>query len=146
MQGTGSANVSWLLLGAISILCHVAGTRYLLLISEIFSNEVRSAITTIALICLWAANFILVFTFPVLFAELKDAIFYIYAASRVISLMITRFNNKKGQTLEKLEDMMILHQEVSKRLHVAMKGFKKWFYGNLKKGLHCAGSFYFIRL
>jgi SP family xylose:H+ symportor-like MFS transporter len=36
------------------------------LISEIFPNKVRGAASTLAVVSLWAAFFILVFTFPIL--------------------------------------------------------------------------------
>ncbi len=111
MLGAGSVNVSWFLLSAIGVYAMSLAPVTWVLISEIFPNKVRSAATTIAVICLWAAYFILVFTFPVLFGKLKDATFYIYAAICVIGFMFIWFNVKetKGQTLEGLEDVMMRH-------------------------------------
>ena len=78
------------------------------LISEIFPNKVRSAATTIAVLSLWAAYFILVFTFPILFNKLKDNTFYIYSVVCFLGFLFVWFKVKetKGLTLEELEETM----------------------------------------
>ncbi|MGB3005131.1 MAG: sugar porter family MFS transporter, partial [Chitinophagaceae bacterium] len=108
MLGADSKLVSWFLLSAIGIYAMSLAPVTWVLISEIFPNKVRSSATTIAVISLWAAYFILVFTFPILFNKLKDTTFYIYAAICVVGFIFIWFNVKetKGQTLEELEDII----------------------------------------
>jgi MFS family permease len=81
------------------------------LISEIFPNKIRGAATTIAVISLWAAYFILVFTFPILFDWLKDSTFYIYSAICFLGLLFIwlKVKETKGKTLEELEDLIAPH-------------------------------------
>ncbi len=108
MLGAGSPDVAWFLLSAIGIYAMSLAPVTWVLISEIFPNKVRSAATTIAVLCLWAAYFILVFTFPILFDKLKDNTFYIYSGICVIGFLFVWFKVKetKGQTLEELENIM----------------------------------------
>ena len=42
------------------------------------ADRVRGEATSIAVLSLWAAYFVLVFTFPMLFERLKERSFYIY--------------------------------------------------------------------
>jgi len=72
MLGKGSGMVSWFLLTAIGLYAMTLAPVTWVLISEIFPNKVRGAATSVAVICLWLAYFILVFTFPILFEKLKD--------------------------------------------------------------------------
>jgi sugar porter (SP) family MFS transporter len=111
MLGAGSPNVSWFLLSAIGIYAMSLAPVTWVLISEIFPNKVRSAAISIAVVCLWAAYFILVFTFPILFDKLKDNTFYIYSGVCIIGFVFIWFNIKetKGQTLEELEDVITSH-------------------------------------
>lgn len=108
MLGAHSANVSWFLLAAIGIYGLSLAPVTWVLISEIFPNKVRGEATTIAVISLWAAYFILVFTFPVLYEKLQDKSFYIYAAVCAIGFLFILFKVKetKGKTLEELENIM----------------------------------------
>jgi sugar porter (SP) family MFS transporter len=108
MLGAGSPDVAWFLLSAIGIYAMSLAPVTWVLISEIFPNKVRSAATTIAVLCLWAAYFMLVFTFPILFDKLKDNTFYIYSGICVVGFLFVWFKVKetKGQTLEELEDIM----------------------------------------
>jgi SP family xylose:H+ symportor-like MFS transporter len=82
------------------------------LISEIFPNKVRGAASTLAVVSLWAAFFILVFTFPIL-AEKTGTYgpFYLYAVICFLGFLFVKFKVKetKGQTLEGLEDNLIRH-------------------------------------
>jgi hypothetical protein len=78
------------------------------LISEIFPNRVRSEATAVAVIALWAAYFILVFTFPVLFEKLQERSFYIYSAICMLGFFFVwrKVKETKGKTLEELENVM----------------------------------------
>jgi sugar porter (SP) family MFS transporter len=102
--------------GMISILVLVAIALYAtslapvtwVLIAEIFPNQVRSKATSVAVISLWAAYFVLVFTFPIL-AEQLGAFgpFYMYAGICVLGFLFVRARVKetKGKTLEEIERM-----------------------------------------
>lgn len=75
------------------------------LIAEIFPNHIRARATTVAVIALWAAYFVLVFTFPVL-AEKLGAYgpFYMYAGICVLGFLFVRLkvHETKGRTLEEI--------------------------------------------
>jgi hypothetical protein len=73
------------------------------------SNKVRGVATSIAVLSLWVAYFVLVFTFPILFDRLGDKTFYIYSAICLIGFAFVYFKVKetKGKTLEELE--MVFH-------------------------------------
>jgi SP family xylose:H+ symportor-like MFS transporter len=76
------------------------------LISEIFPNKIRGAASSVALVSLWAAYFILVFTFPILAKKLGTyGPFYLYAGICLLGFLfiLRRVNETKGQTLEELE-------------------------------------------
>lgn len=82
------------------------------LISEIFPNKIRGAASSIAIISLWAAYFILVFTFPILAKTLGTyGPFYLYGAICLIGFLFIKAKVKetKGQTLEELEQNLIRH-------------------------------------
>lgn len=82
------------------------------LISEIFPNKIRGSASMVALISLWSAYFILVFTFPILAKKLGTyGPFYLYAAICFLGFLFikTRVKETKGQTLEELEDNLIRH-------------------------------------
>lgn len=105
MLAAGSTTVSWFLLSSIGVYAMSLAPVTWVLISEIFPNKVRSVATSIAVLSLWAAYFILVFTFPVLFDKLGDKTFYIYSAICLIGFVFVYFKVKetKGKTLEELE-------------------------------------------
>jgi sugar porter (SP) family MFS transporter len=111
MLGSGANEVAWLLLAAIGIYAMSLAPVTWVLISEIFPNNVRGAATSITVVSLWTAYFILVFTFPVLFEKLKDNTFYIYAGICAIGFLFVLFRIKetKGKTLEELEGVMAGH-------------------------------------
>lgn len=111
MLAAGSANVSWFLLAAIGTYAMSLAPVTWVLISEIFPNKIRSAATSIAVLSLWAAYFVLVFTFPILFERLKDSTFYIYAVICVLGFIFIWRNvqETKGKTLEELEDVIVRH-------------------------------------
>ncbi len=105
MLAAGSTTVSWFLLSSIGVYAMSLAPVTWVLISEIFPNKVRGVATSIAVLSLWAAYFILVFTFPVLFDKLGDKTFYIYSAICLIGFVFVYFKVKetKGKTLEELE-------------------------------------------
>jgi SP family xylose:H+ symportor-like MFS transporter len=82
------------------------------LIAEIFPNKIRSKASTVAIISLWGAYFILVFTFPVLAKTLGTfGPFYLYAAICLAGFIFvkTKVRETKGQTLEELEENLLRH-------------------------------------
>ncbi len=109
MLAAGSTTVSWFLLSAIGVYAMSLAPVTWVLISEIFPNKVRSVAISIAVISLWAAYFILVFTFPILFEKLGDKTFYIYSAICLIGFVfvILKVKETKGKTLEEME--MVFH-------------------------------------
>ncbi len=82
------------------------------LISEIFPNSIRGIASSIAIVSLWGAYFILVFTFPIL-AEVLGTYgpFYLYAVICFLGYLFIKYKVKetKGQTLEELENNFIGH-------------------------------------
>jgi len=82
------------------------------LISEIFPNRIRGAASTVAIVSLWLAYFVLVFTFPLLAKMLGTyGPFYLYAGICFLGFIFIKSKVKetKGQTLEELEDNFIRH-------------------------------------
>jgi SP family xylose:H+ symportor-like MFS transporter len=103
---------AWSLLGAIGIYATSLAPVTWVLISEIFPNKVRSAATSIAVISLWLAYALLVFTFPILAEKMGTYTpFYVYAAICVIGFLFIKFKVKetKGKTLEEIEQHMVRH-------------------------------------
>lgn len=82
------------------------------LISEIFPNNIRGIASSISVVSLWVAYFILVFTFPIL-AKLIGAYgpFYFYAGICFLGWLFIKFKVKetKGKTLEQLENNFVSH-------------------------------------
>lgn len=111
LLGAHSQNVSWFLLAAIGVYAMSLAPVTWVLISEIFPNRVRGEATSIAVISLWAAYFVLVFTFPILFEKLQDQSFYIYSAVCLLGFLFIWWKVKetKGKTLEELENVMARH-------------------------------------
>ncbi|MBB6127319.1 sugar porter family MFS transporter [Mucilaginibacter lappiensis] len=82
------------------------------LISEIFPNKIRGVASSIAIVSLWGAYFILVFTFPILAKKLGTyGPFYLYAGICFLGFLFVkaRVKETKGQTLEELEENLIRH-------------------------------------
>ncbi len=111
LLGVQSANVSWFLLAAIGMYALSLAPVTWVLISEIFPNKVRGEATSVAVLCLWLAYFILVFTFPVIFEQLQDKSFYIYAGVCLLGFVFVwrKVKETKGKTLEELEQVMTIH-------------------------------------
>jgi len=107
-----SLQVSWFLLAAIGVYAMSLAPVTWVLISEIFPNKIRGEATSVATLSLWAAYFVLVFTFPVLFERLADKSFYIYSGICVLGFLFILFKVRetRGKTLEELENVMTKHQ------------------------------------
>jgi MFS family permease len=76
------------------------------LISEIFPNKVRGLATSVAVVSLWAAYFVLAFTFPILAKKLGTyGPFWLYAGICLLGFFFIKSKVKetKGKTLEELE-------------------------------------------
>ena len=79
------------------------------LISEIFPNRIRGRATSVAVIALWAAYAVLVYTFPVLAEKLGEyAPFYGYAVICVLGFFFILFclRETRGRSLEELESLL----------------------------------------
>jgi SP family xylose:H+ symportor-like MFS transporter len=107
-----SSAAAWSLLAAIGTYAMSLAPVTWVLISEIFPNKVRGAATSVAVIALWLAYALLVFTFPVL-AEYMGAYtpFYIYAGICVLGFIFIKIKVKetKGKTLEEIEQQLVRH-------------------------------------
>jgi SP family xylose:H+ symportor-like MFS transporter len=76
------------------------------LISEIFPNQIRGMATSVAVISLWLAYFILVFTFPIIEKHFGDAIaFWCYSVICVFGFLFIwkKLPETKGKSLEDIE-------------------------------------------
>jgi SP family sugar porter-like MFS transporter len=95
-----------LVVGAIGFYaCSLAPVTWVV-ISEIFPNRIRGAAMSVAVTSLWAACFILTYTFPLLNRNLGPAnTFWIYAAICVLGFLLIklRLPETKGRTLEEIE-------------------------------------------
>jgi sugar porter (SP) family MFS transporter len=82
------------------------------LISEIFPNKIRGVASSVAIVSLWGAYFILVFTFPILAEKMGTfGPFYLYAAICFLGFLfiLKKVRETKGQTLEQLEGNFVSH-------------------------------------
>jgi len=82
------------------------------LISEIFPNHIRGLASSVAIVSLWSAYFILVFTFPILAEKLGTyGPFYLYAVICFLGFLfiLKKVKETKGKTLEELENTFIGH-------------------------------------
>jgi sugar porter (SP) family MFS transporter len=111
-QQAAAAWVSVFVLLAIGLYATSLAPVTWVLISEIFPNNIRGVASSIAIVSLWIAYFILVFTFPVL-AEYMGAYgpFYLYAGICFLGFLFIRSKVKetKGQTLEQLGQVFTGH-------------------------------------
>lgn len=91
--------------------CSLAPVTWVL-IAEIFPNSIRGRATSAAIVSLWTAYFILVFTFPALSRKMGAyGPFYLYAAICLLGFFFikARVKETRGQTLEELEDAITIH-------------------------------------
>jgi sugar porter (SP) family MFS transporter len=103
-SGTG---LSLFILMAIGIYAMSLAPLTWVLISEIFPNHVRGLATSIAVISLWLAYFILVFTFPIIEKHFGDAAaFWGYAVICVLGFLFIyrKLPETKGKSLEAIEN------------------------------------------
>lgn len=108
-NGTSAGFVSIFVLLAIASYATSLAPVTWVLISEIFPNKIRGIATSVAVVSLWAAYFILVFTFPVLAKTLGTyGPFWLYAAICLLGFFFIRSKVKetKGRTLEELENII----------------------------------------
>ena len=100
-----------LLLAAIGLYATSIAPVTWVLISEIFPTKVRSEATTIAVVCLWLAYFILTFTFPILVEWVGSVAqtFYIYAGICLLAsvFIYKKIKETKGVVLEDMENMFV---------------------------------------
>jgi len=113
LQSNAQANlVSVFVLLAIATYATSLAPVTWVLISEIFPNSIRGKASSVAIVALWSAYFILVFTFPIL-AKWLGAFgpFYLYAVICLAGFFFVKRKVKetKGQTLEELETNLIGH-------------------------------------
>lgn len=104
--------ISVAVMAAISIYALSLAPVTWVLISEIFPNRIRGAASMVAIVSLWGAYFVLVFTFPILAKYLGTyGPFYLYAAICLLGFFFikARVNETKGQTLEELEENLFSH-------------------------------------
>jgi len=102
---------SYLILGAMLVFMFCvqtfAGPIVWLVLSEIFPMAIRGFAMGISIACLWAANTLISFVFPILAESLgSTAVFLIFAVINTISLIgvIKYLPETRGRTLEELED------------------------------------------
>jgi MFS family permease len=79
-------------------------------ISEIFPNRIRGAAVAVATTSLWAACFLLTYTFPILNKSLGSAgTFWLYAAICAAGFLFIRAHlpETKGRTLEEIERQLV---------------------------------------
>lgn len=104
--------VSVFVLAAIALYATSLAPVTWVLISEIFPNKVRGLASSVAIVALWGAYFILVFTFPILAEKLGTyGPFYLYAGICLLGFLFVRSRVKetKGKTLEQLEHHLTRH-------------------------------------
>ncbi|MCP4343864.1 MAG: sugar porter family MFS transporter [Desulfobulbaceae bacterium] len=96
-------------LGAIACFSATLGPVMWVLISEIFPNRVRGLATSIAVLSLWVANFILQSTFPIIKEAFSiAATFWLYAGICVLGVIFIKLfiPETKGKTLEEIESSL----------------------------------------
>jgi len=107
-----STGVHMLALVVVAIACYamtLAPVTWVVL-SEIFPSRVRGTAMAIATASLWAACFVLTYTFPLLNARLGTAgTFWLYAAicAAGFVFILLRLPETKGQTLEEIEKKIV---------------------------------------
>ncbi len=82
------------------------------LITEIFPNHIRGMGTSVATVSLWLAYFVLVFTFPILTAQIGIyGPFYLYSLICILGFWFIYKNvyETKGRSLENLEENYTRH-------------------------------------
>lgn len=104
----GITGMPMLLLVLAAIACYAMSLAPVtwVIISEIFPNRIRGAAMSLAVMALWGASFILVYTFPILNSRLGAAgTFWLYSIICVLGGLFVWRNlpETKGRTLEEIE-------------------------------------------
>jgi SP family arabinose:H+ symporter-like MFS transporter len=79
-------------------------------LAEIFPNRIRGAAMSVATFSLWAACFVLTYTFPLLNHALKaSGTFWLYAVICVLGFVFikAKLPETKGKSLEQLEHELV---------------------------------------
>jgi sugar porter (SP) family MFS transporter len=108
-QKNGSG-LSLFILAAIGIYAMSLAPLTWVLISEIFPNHIRGKAVSVAVIALWAAYFVLVFTFPLIEKRFGDAAaFWGYAVVCVAGFVFLWFRlpETRGKSLEEIEGELV---------------------------------------
>ncbi|HEX8677274.1 MAG TPA: MFS transporter, partial [Segetibacter sp.] len=111
-QHFNSGFVSVIVLLAIAFYATSLAPVTWVLISEIFPNRIRGIATSVSIVSLWGAYFILVFTFPVLAEKLGTfGPFWMYSIICLLGFFFIKIKVKetKGKTLEELEVVQTGH-------------------------------------
>jgi SP family sugar porter-like MFS transporter len=80
------------------------------LLSELFPNRIRGFAMSVATFALWAACFVLTYTFPVLNQFLKaSGTFWLYGLICILGFffILKKLPETKGKTLEEIEKTLI---------------------------------------
>ena len=112
MNHASSGWVSLVVLAAIATYSVSLAPVTWVLISEIFPNQIRGLASSVAIVSLWIAYFLLVFTFPVLAEKLGTyGPFWVYSGVCLLGFLFikVRVKETKGKTLEELEDIFLPH-------------------------------------
>jgi sugar porter (SP) family MFS transporter len=110
-SGTGTGLSAFILL-AIGVYAMSLAPLTWVLISEIFPNNVRGVATSVAVISLWLAYFILVFTYPLIEKYFGNATaFWGYAVICVLGFwfIYKKLPETKGKSLETIENDFARH-------------------------------------
>jgi sugar porter (SP) family MFS transporter len=110
-KGSGTG-LSIFILMAIGVYAVSLAPLTWVLISEIFPNQIRGVATSVAVISLWLAYFILVFTFPIIENHFGDAIaFWCYSVICVFGFLFIwkKLPETKGKSLEDIENEFMKH-------------------------------------
>ncbi|HEY4155470.1 MAG TPA: MFS transporter, partial [Puia sp.] len=107
-----SAMVSLFLLMAIGLFAATLAPVTWVLISEIFPSRIRVAASSFAILCLWFAFFITIFTFPMLQKAIgTNNTFYIYSVVCFLGFAFVWFRVKEtnGKSLEEMDALFPAH-------------------------------------
>ena len=108
-----SALVSVFLLLAIGLFATTLAPVTWVLISEIFPSGIRVAASSFAVLCLWFAYFITIFTFPLLQKAIgTDNTFYIYSAVCFLGFVFIGLKVKEtnGRSLDEMDALFSAHR------------------------------------
>jgi len=108
--GSQGVHVLTLVLLSIAFFASSIGPVTWVLLSEMFPNRIRGLATSIAVLAMWIANFVLAQTFPSLSASLGQAgTFWIYAGICLLGTFFILFYvpETKGKTLEAIERELV---------------------------------------